>query len=89
MALMGPEGTKIVKIPRAGDNDVFGLVRNISSDKENFVKVHQEQILSEDGKTILARAGEMEVVSLNVNKLVQTPGERLILNGGNASLTNE
>lgn len=32
--------------------------------------------------------GAMEVNSINVNKLVQTEGESLILNGGNANLSN-
>lgn len=32
--------------------------------------------------------GAMEVNSINANKLVQTEGESLILNGGNAALTN-
>ena len=42
---------------------------------------------AENGVTVQAN-GAMEVNSINVNKLVQTEGERLILNGGNADLSN-
>ena len=37
-----------------------------------------------DNKIAVAADGTMEVNKLNVNKLVQTAGEQLILNGGNA-----
>lgn len=42
---------------------------------------------AENGVTVQAN-GAMEVNSINVNKLVQTEGESLILNGGNADLSN-
>lgn len=42
---------------------------------------------AENGVTVRAN-GAMEVNSINVNKLVQTEGESLILNGGNADLSN-
>lgn len=42
---------------------------------------------AENGVTVQAN-GAMEVNSINVNKLVQTEGEILILNGGNAALSN-
>lgn len=42
---------------------------------------------AENGVTVQAN-GAMEVNSINVNKLVQTEGEVLILNGGNADLSN-
>ena len=42
---------------------------------------------AENGVTVQAN-GAMEVNSINANKLVQTEGERLILNGGNADLSN-
>ena len=38
-----------------------------------------------ENKVTVASDGTMEVASVNVNKLVQTSGEYLILNGGNAS----
>ena len=47
------------------------LGRVKSSNKENYVKVHDD--------------GTMEVNSLNVMKLVQTEGDLLILDGGNAN----
>lgn len=59
----------------------LGVVR--SADKENYVYVHQTND-AEKG----AVKGEMEIKSLNVDRLVQTPGTRLILNGGNAGLTD-
>ena len=40
---------------------------------------------SAENKVSIASDGTMTVNSVNVNKLVQTPGEVLILNGGNAS----
>lgn len=43
----------------------------VSAEKENFVKVQAD--------------GTMEVHSLNVSKLVQTEGDVLVLDGGNAS----
>jgi hypothetical protein len=88
MALEGPVGSKILKIPTATSTG-HGVVRSVDGDKENFVKVHAEQVLADDGRTILARRGEMEVVSLNVDRLTQTEGSWLILNGGNASLTKK
>lgn len=42
---------------------------------------------AENGVTVQPN-GAMEVNSINVNKLVQTEGESLILNGGNADLSN-
>lgn len=42
---------------------------------------------AENAVTVRAN-GAMEVNSINVNKLVQTEGENLILNGGNADLSN-
>lgn len=42
---------------------------------------------AENGVTVQAN-GAMEVNSINVNKLVQTEGDSLILNGGNADLSN-
>lgn len=50
----------------------LGMVR--SSTLENYVKIHTN--------------GEMEVNTLNVNKLVQTAGDTLILDGGNAGATS-
>ena len=72
---------KTVDIPVATAN-ALGVVR--STDKENFVYVHSSNVL--DGETVTTYKGEMEIKSLNVNRLVQTAGERLILNGGNAGL---
>ena len=40
---------------------------------------------TDENKVTVASDGTMEVASVNVNKLVQTAGEQLILNGGNAS----
>lgn len=42
---------------------------------------------AENAVTVRAN-GAMEVNSINVNKLVQTEGESLILNGGNAAVSN-
>ena len=42
---------------------------------------------AENGVTVTSN-GSMEVNNINVNKLVQTEGERLILNGGNSDLSN-
>ena len=42
---------------------------------------------AENAVTVKAN-GAMEVNDINVNKLVQTEGERLILNGGNAALSD-
>ena len=42
---------------------------------------------AENGVTVQPN-GAMEVNSINANKLVQTDGESLILNGGNAALSN-
>lgn len=42
---------------------------------------------AENGVTVQAN-GAMEVNSINVNKLVQTEGDSLILNGGNASVSS-
>lgn len=42
---------------------------------------------TENGVTVKAN-GAMEVNSINVNKLVQTEGDSLILNGGNAAVSN-
>ena len=42
---------------------------------------------AENGVTVQGN-GAMEVNSINANKLVQTEGESLILNGGNAALSN-
>ena len=42
---------------------------------------------AENAVTVKAN-GAMEVNNINVNKLVQTEGERLILNGGNAALSD-
>lgn len=42
---------------------------------------------AENGVTVRAN-GAMEVNSINVNKLVQTEGDSLILNGGNAAVSN-
>ncbi len=44
----------------------------VGSDKENFIKVLGD--------------GTMEVNSVNINKLAQTPGDTLILDGGSASV---
>ena len=56
----------------AATADRLGMVR--SSTLENYVKIHTN--------------GEMEVNTLNVNKLVQTAGDTLILDGGNAGATS-
>ena len=42
---------------------------------------------AENGVTVTSN-GSMEVNNINVNKLVQTDGESLILNGGNAALSD-
>lgn len=41
---------------------------------------------TEENKVAVAEDGSMEVNSLNMNKLVQSEGDTLILNGGNASV---
>ena len=51
--------------------EVLGLVKG--SAEENYINVNID--------------GTLEVNSLNVNKLVQTSGDTLILNGGNANIT--
>lgn len=56
--------------PKVATDTVLGLV--MSSSAENKVSV--------------AADGTMEVNSVNVNKLVQTSGEFLVLNGGSASV---
>lgn len=66
------------------DTDTLGGVKSV------------EAIIGEDGeisnasaienKIAVAEDGTMEVNSLNVNKLVQTDGEFLIMNGGSASV---
>lgn len=61
---------KAVNIPLA-TSEAAGLV--VSSAAENKISVSAED-------------GTMEVNKLNVNKLVQTEGDRLILDGGNASV---
>lgn len=41
---------------------------------------------TEENKVAVAEDGSMEVNSLNMNKLVQSEGDTLILDGGNASV---
>ena len=41
---------------------------------------------TEENKVVVAEDGSMEVNSLNMNKLVQSEGDTLILDGGNASV---
>ena len=41
---------------------------------------------TEENKVAVAKDGSMEVNSLNMNKLVQSEGDTLILDGGNASV---
>jgi len=57
--------------PSVATDTVLGLV--LSSTAENAISV--------------ASDGKMSVNSLNVNKLVQTTGDTLLLNGGDAEVT--
>ena len=64
--------TNFVQKTTVATDSILGLV--MSSDAENKISV--------------ATDGTMEVNSLNVNKLTQTTGDTLILNGGSASEIN-
>ena len=77
-----PITDKGVDIPMA-TLDKPGVVK--SSGKENQIMVHAEDVTDEEGN-VTTKRGAMEVVSLNVNKLVQTDGDTLILNGGAAAV---
>ena len=57
--------------PGIANITVAGLVKSVANTVENGVTVAED--------------GTMSVNSLNVNKLTQTAGETLVLNGGNAS----
>ena len=55
------------------------LVAKINAAEANFVKSVSDEFVVDE-------AGKLAVGTINVNKLVQTDGEFLILNGGNAGL---
>ena len=61
--------------PNISTVDNAGIVKSVASTVENGVSVAED--------------GTMSVNSVNVNKLVQTEGEFLILNGGNANIPSE
>ena len=58
--------------PKIAAVDVAGLVKSVAATVENGVSVAED--------------GTMSVNSVNVNKLVQTSGETLILNGGSSNV---
>ena len=65
---------KNIDLPIAS-NTVLGLIYGIGSDQENKVSIESD--------------GTLTVNSLNVNKLVQTNNEFLVLNGGDAALSTK
>ena len=65
---------KNIDLPIAS-NTVLGLIYGIGSTQENKVSIEED--------------GTLTVNSLNVNKLVQTNNEFLVLNGGDAALSTE
>lgn len=65
---------KNIDLPIAS-NTVLGLIYGIGSSQENKVSIEED--------------GTLTVNSLNVNKLVQTNNEFLVLNGGDAALSTE
>ena len=56
-----------------GSADAFGVVK--SSEAENNIKINGD--------------GTMSVNTVNIDKLVQSEGSELILNGGNASSSGQ
>lgn len=67
---------KSVNIP-VGET-TLGVVKGVSADDENA-----------ENKISVAEDGTMEVNSININKLVQTSGEFIILNGGNSKVSTD
>jgi hypothetical protein len=73
----------------SADSDVLAILEN----KTTVIPVASDATLgivkssTAENKVSVDTDGIMEVNSLNTNKLVQTAGEWLILNGGNASLS--
>ena len=66
--------------------EISGKVVNIPIATVGSLGVVQSTA-AENGVTVTSN-GSMEVNSINVNKLVQTDGDSLILNGGNAVVSN-
>ena len=70
---------------------INGVALDIADDKSVDIPVASDTVLgvvlssSVENKVAIAEDGTMEVNSLNVNKLVQTSGDELILNGGSSS----
>ena len=73
------EGSVLYKIaanaPKIATVDTAGIVKSVASTVENGVAVAED--------------GTMSVNSVNVNKLVQTEGDFLVLNGGSADINVE
>lgn len=69
---------------------INGTVLEIADDKSVNIGIATDTALgvvlssTDENKVTVISDGTMEVASVNVNKLVQTSGEYLILNGGNA-----
>lgn len=66
------------------DNDTLGGVKSVDAILGDDGKITNATAI--ENKIAVAGDGTMSVNSLNVNKLVQTEGESLILNGGSASV---
>ena len=70
---------------------INGTVLDIADDKSVNIGIATSDKLgvvlgsTAENKVTVTSDGTMEVNSINVNKLVQTSGEKLILNGGNAA----
>ena len=58
----------------------------ILENKINDVNILDIKTSEDDNKISITEDGTMEVNNINVNKLVQTEGEQVILNGGNSNI---
>ena len=66
------------------DADTIGGVKSVDAIIDTEGKITNASVI--ENKIAVAEDGTMSVNSLNVNKLVQTEGDTLILNGGSASV---
>ena len=75
---------------KANSDEVASLITKVNQNTNNISAINDKVAAmlqpKESSEISMAADGTLGIKELNVNKLTQTPGETLVLSGGNASI---
>lgn len=85
LAKLNASETNVIDIVKVGGVALDVTEKSVNIPVATTTALGVVKSSTEENKVSVAEDGTMEVTSINVNKLVQTAGEELILNGGSSA----